>query len=286
MKDPLVSIIVPAYGSENYIGETIESVLNQDYTNFELIIINDGSPDDLESVVKEYQVNDDRISYKKQENQGMCATRNNAVKLAKGEFYAFLDNDDLWHTDNLSRKVWYLQEHPKVGLVHSDTSIIDGESLPSGKELSGKSGMILDDLLSWNGTCIPAPSSILVRRKVHEDVGGFDPNLSIAGDKDYFIRVARKYEIGRIPEVTWNYRVHGSNFHKRIDVMEKDELYVLAKNTASGFYRNSRFRKRCYSNTFMILGKSFWKDAGKPLKGISMILKALLFYPPNITKLI
>ena len=286
MKTPLVSIITPAYGSASVIGETIESVLAQDYRNFEFIILNDGSPDNLEDVVLEYQQQDDRIKYHKQVNQGMCATRNNAIRLASGEYLAFLDNDDLWAPDNLSKKVKYLNENPTVGLVHSDTEIIDGKGERQGKVLQGKSGEILDDLLAWNGTCIPAPSSAMVRRSVHDQTAGFDAQLSIAGDKDYFIQVASNYPIGRIPEVTWFYRVHENNFHKHIDVMEKDERRVLMKNKKSKIYRSQSFQNKCVSNTLMIVGKSWWKDGGNPLRGARMILEALWAYPANIKNLV
>ena len=285
MTTPLVSVITPAYGSEEYIEETIQSVLNQDYLNFEFIIINDGSPDNLEDIVLRHRQGDKRIRYISQKNQGMCATRNDGADIATGKYLAFLDNDDLWERNNLSVKVQFLESNENIGLVHSDTEIIDGSSNKKNIFLRGKSGNLLNDLLSWNGTCIPAPSSILVRKSVHEKIGGFDPNLSIAGDKDYFIRVANLYEIGRIESVTWYYRIHENNYHKNIAVMEKDEIYILKKNVESKFYKTRIFKMKCFSNTYMILGKSWWKDGANPYKGFKLILKSLFVFPLNILKL-
>ena len=103
MKEPLVTVIIPAYNSEKYIGRCLKSVLKQSYQNFEILVVDDGSVDGTGKVVKEYTTRDKRIRYIKQKNMGVAKTRNKAVKLAKGELIAFMDNDDYIDTDYLEK---------------------------------------------------------------------------------------------------------------------------------------------------------------------------------------
>ena len=99
---PLVSVIMPAYNSEKYLGKSIESALAQAYEKFELIIVDDGSKDGTKSIVEQYAKNDIRIKLLEQANQGVSAARNKGLDTATGEYVAFLDSDDLWDADNLS----------------------------------------------------------------------------------------------------------------------------------------------------------------------------------------
>src|ERR1700752_3699749 len=111
-KTHLVSIIIPCYNAEKYIDRSIESILNQTYKDFEIIIINDGSTDNSEEVIKKYLTLDNRVKYLKQVNQGVSATRNKGIELAKGEILAFLDSDDVWEPENLEIKVDALLNNP------------------------------------------------------------------------------------------------------------------------------------------------------------------------------
>ena len=130
---PLVSVIMPAYNSEKYIGKSIESVLAQDYENFELIIIDDGSQDGTKSIAEQYAKSDVRIKLLEQANQGVSVARNKGLDTATGEYVAFLDSDDLWDADNLSVMV-QATECTKSGLVCASMDIInaDGTTQPNG----------------------------------------------------------------------------------------------------------------------------------------------------------
>ena len=189
---PKVSVIIPAYKAEKYIKATIESVLNQTMEDFEVLVIDDGSPDHQASIVKEVMQKDSRVSYFLKENGGVSSARNFGYKHAKGEFLAFLDADDLWLPNNLEKKIDYFNQYSSLGLVHSDAQVIDAENRSTGAVNKGKEGDILEDLLSWNGTCIPAPSSILVKKEVLENVGLFNEKLSNSADQEFFFRVANQ----------------------------------------------------------------------------------------------
>jgi teichuronic acid biosynthesis glycosyltransferase TuaG len=107
---PLVSVVIPAYKCEKYIAEALESAINQTYKNIEIIIVNDCSPDNCESVILEYMEKDKRIRYlKNNENLGVASSRNKGVKASEGEYVAFLDSDDVWSLDKIEKQIKHLQ---------------------------------------------------------------------------------------------------------------------------------------------------------------------------------
>ena len=283
---PLVSVIIPAYNAERYIKDTILSVEKQSYSHWELLVVVDGATDDTEKIARELSKADHRITCYSKSNSGVSNTRNYGFNLSNGSFIAFLDADDIWLPDNLSQKVEKFQNSPVFGLVHSDAEIINENNQPQGIYKQGKEGNILEDLLLWNGTCIPAPSSILVKRSVIESVGGFDPELSTAADQEFFFRVAQKYQVGRVASVTWQYRVHGQNMHNNIRLMERDEILVYQKAKKNGMFHSKKFRRRCLSNMYLILAGSWWKEGKNKLRSIYFVLKSIRYYPANIKKLI
>ena len=285
MKYTLVSVIIPAYKAGQYIKETIQGVLNQTHTNFELIIVDDGSPDNQAEVIAPIAASDPRIRYIKQKNGGVSSARNHGYRLSKGSFLAFLDADDLWLSNNLELKLAKFSSDTAFGLVHSDMAIMDGNSKRTGETKSGKEGYILDDLLSWNGTCIPTPSSILVKREVFEKVGNFDLKLSNAADQEFFFRVAKAYKIGRVPTITWWYRVHDNQMHSNIPVMEKDALLAYQHAEEYGLFKSKSFRNECFANMYLIMGASWWGDGQNKFKGLQYIFKAIFIYPATIGKL-
>lgn len=280
---PKVTIVIPGYNPVVYLPETMESVLNQTVTDLELIVVNDGSTDETLEVAKGYET-DPRVTVIDQKNQGVSVARNRGFKASKGAYIAFLDADDVWLPNNLEAKLKKFDEDPDIGLVHTDVAIIDGNSRRTGEVKSGKEGYILDDLLLWNGDCIPAPSSILVKREAVEKVGGFDPQLSYGADQDFFFRVAAEYKIGRVPEPLGLYRVHGSNMSLNIEMLEHDSLlnYRLARER--GLFANEKLRRKAYAKMYRILAGSWWKNAKNRRRGLYFAIKATLSWPPIVWK--
>lgn len=268
-----VSVIIPAYKAQDYIAETIASVQAQDMPDWELIVIDDGSPDATGALVQRLAEQDARIVYHRQDNAGVSAARNKGYSMSRGAYIAFLDADDLWLPDNLSAKIALFEADAELGLVHSDTAVIDADSQETGEIKRGKAGYILKDLLLWEGTCIPAPSSILVKRGALEEVGGFALELSNAADFEFFFRVASKYKIGRVPRVTWQYRVHGENMHQNMELMEADELRAYALADKHGLFESAALRRQAYCNMYLILAASWWghkRRLGKTLKFLGL----------------
>jgi glycosyltransferase involved in cell wall biosynthesis len=279
MSAPVVSVIIPSFNCQRYIAETIDSVLAQTFTNFEVIIVDDGSTDNQKDVIAAYVQRDSRVRYVYQKNSGVSAARNNGFKASQGTFIAFLDSDDVWLENNLELKVNKLQDD-EFGLVHSDARFIDELSQPKPGTMEGEEGNLLENLLIWKGTQVPGPSSILVRRSVIESIGGFDIDLSTSADREFFLRVAARYRIGRVPVVTWHYRVHPQNMHKNIALLEHDSLLMFKKATSMKMFKDAGFRRQCYAVMYTILGASWAGDGKNKLKGMYFLIRSLGWHPP------
>ncbi len=194
MNKPIVSVVMPAYKVAPYIGEALTSVFAQSFLDFEVIVVNDGSPDtqELESIVKRFG---DRIVYIKQENLGVSAARNQALRAARGEFVAFLDADDRWLPNYLQEQLAFLQEQ-NADLVCADAEHF-GESLVTNRtymeELMPASAPVgeVTFLGLVSGAQALVTSGVLARRKPIMDVGLFDEALRDSEDFDLWLRLAR-----------------------------------------------------------------------------------------------
>lgn len=189
---PLVSIITPAYNTAEFITETIDSVLAQSFADYEIIIINDGSPDTeaLERALAGYL---DRIVYIKQENQGAGAARNAGLRAARGKYVAFLDGDDLWYPSHLSEQITLIESGPGYDLVYADAEIFGGvhDNFRTCMEANPSEGEVtFDSLLS--SQCSVITSAVVARREPILEIGSFDESLRNAQDFDLWLRLAKR----------------------------------------------------------------------------------------------
>jgi len=130
IQNELISVIIPSYNSGKFLGEAIESVVNQTYKNIEIIVINDGSTDNTEEIVKKWQKKDRRIRYlKHKENRGLSVARNDGIRISKGDFISLLDADDFWMKDKLEKQMKKIKEGADI--IYSDAILLD----EAGKEL-------------------------------------------------------------------------------------------------------------------------------------------------------
>ncbi len=278
----LVSIIIPAYNAEKYISETVDSVITQTYKNWELIIINDGSKDHTLPILESYSKKDQRISFITKQNTGVSDTRNAGIEKAKGEFVAFLDADDKWLPQNLEKKINYLLAHADIDYVFSNMFVADQFLQNQNLAPVGKDTNILEDLLLWNGEVIPGPSSNLVVRKKCLDSGiRFDKRLTTIADQNFTVQLAAKFKGKLLNEVLWIYRVIPGSMSKSLQVMENDSLKTYAIYKEKNYFKSQSFRRKCFSNMYLIVGASWWKDGGNKAKGVYFLLRALLTSPFN-----
>jgi len=282
---PLVSIIIPVYNAGNYIAETINSVHNQSYTNWELILINDGSKDNSAIVIQEF-LQDPRITYYYQDNAGVSTARNIGIKKCRGKYIAFLDADDLWLRENLEMKVSFLESDGSYGWVYSDMLEYRQATGTTTAAPIGRDDSILENILLWEGEVVPGPcSNLLIRQScVQEHAILFDNNLSTAADQDFCLQLARYYRGKRISVPLFKYRVISTSMSRNIAAMEKDHLHVYKKAIKQGLFRSLIFRQRCLANLYFILSANWWQSGKNKPRGIYFAIRALLNYPPVISR--
>lgn len=277
-----VSIIVPCYNAQKFIAQTIESVLKQTYANFQLILVNDGSTDGTEQIIKQYQ--DDRIIYVSKDNTGVADTRNKGIEMATGEYIAFLDADDLYLPDNLLEKITFLEKNPHVPLVHGQEIKFQSATSQIIAVTEGCGGDVLRDLLSLSRTVIHSPSSVVMTRALVQQVGGFDPQLSTSADWEYWVRIAAKYPIGFISKPLIKYRVHNNQMHSNIGLMEKDMQYAFAKIHAMGGFGSQTYYRFCYAKLSLILSACFWGHTRNYYKFLRYFITSIVYNPVHLWK--
>ncbi|WP_066384290.1 glycosyltransferase [Anabaena sp. CA = ATCC 33047] len=224
---PLISVIIPAYNCEKTIKETIKSVLQQSFTNLELIVINDGSQDATLDIVA--QIQDSRLKVFSFENAGGNVSRNRGLHRAKGEYISFLDADDIWTPEKLQSQLEALQNNTEAYVAYSWTDYIDenGKFLVSGTHTTAN-GDVYEQLLVNN--FLENGSNPLIRREALIELGGFDESLKAAQDWDMWLRLAAKYNFVAVPVVQILYRVSANSVSSNLTRQEKSCLQVL--NTA------------------------------------------------------
>ncbi len=224
---PGISIIIPTYNSANYLTQAVDSVLAQEYAPCELIVVDDGSTDETEAVLKPYL---NQIKYVRQENSGSAAARNRGLQLAAHEFILFLDADDLMLPDKLHQQAAFLQLHPSVGYVSSGWQQID----QSGRLLQTVEPWHLasdPDLDFWLQYKLVQLGAILFRRVWLNRVGGLDAALRQAHDVDLMLRLSLAGCAGAwLYKSTIEYRQHpASTMHRNVAVQAESLLRVLDK---------------------------------------------------------
>lgn len=216
---PSISVIIPAYNAEKTIRRAIESVLAQDLKVLEIIVVDDGSTDATQHlIVSEFPM----VRYHRQSNQGVSATRNRGSELAKGEWLAFLDADDLWKPGKLRKQWRILKSHPDAVFITTDRDFFGKEYVYIGRVFRWR----FKKLLSHNRV---NTSSVLLRRDVFTALGGFDPTLVTGEDWDLWLRIVHRYPAyGTTSRLITRFRVKGSLsenrfriYHNNIEVLHR-----------------------------------------------------------------
>jgi glycosyltransferase involved in cell wall biosynthesis len=223
--NPKVTAVIRTYNRAALLPQAVESILNQTYENFELIILDDCSTDNTEDVVNKYMNNDSRIRYIKQKvNSGTGKGFNTANANARGKYVAYLDDDDKWLPDKLEKQVKYFEScGPSVGFVTGGVQYWNSDE---GKQLHqwipSYKGDVYWSSLSTSGHIFGPPSVIMIRKDVLEDIGDFREDMPRGCCQQYFRRVAKKYEIDFIEDVVLDYYYHRNAI---TSMVSKQDLY-------------------------------------------------------------
>ena len=238
--NPKVSVIMSVYNGAKYLDQAIDSILNQTFSFFEFLIIDDLSTDSSLSMISAFAAKDSRIKIiKNNENIGLTKSLNKAIREAKGEYLARIDADDLSYPDRLTEQVAFLDNNKSFALVGSWAEIIDDQNaVLRTVEYPVESNSLKKVLIKYNPFF---HSSIMIRKSVLDDVGLYNETYKFAQDYELYFRIAKKYNIANIPAVLIKYReiansITGNKNRKQIGFVIKAKLKSIRDGQYSKLY--------------------------------------------------
>lgn len=232
LNQPLISVIIPAYNAEEFIAQTIESVLSQTYQNIEILVVDDGSTDTTAEIVKSFAQKDKRITLLQQPNAGVAVARNLAYLHSKGEYIAPIDADDIWYPQNLEKQVECLTKSESfVGVAYSWSLDINEEGLLTGGFYNSTIEGSVHDALVYK-YFIGNASSSLIRRACFEKVGGYNCKFKLENaqgceDWELHLRIAQYYQFKVVPEYLVGYRQIASSMSCNYEAMAKGHSLIM-----------------------------------------------------------
>jgi glycosyltransferase involved in cell wall biosynthesis len=280
--DLKVSVIIPNYNYGRYLGEAIQSVLDQTLKPHEVIVVDDGSKDDSVEVARSFG---SEVKVIVQENAGVGAARNRGVQESTGDIVAFLDSDDRWYPEKLEHQMKIFSEDQEVGIVTCFMREFDSEGNTVAVYTQEIDGHIADRVLRLDASVVGPGSAVVLRKHLFEAVGGFDVERELhpSEDWEFFYRVTRITKIRYVPELLVHYRNHGGNGHLNIRRMERAMLLGYSKIFSKDTSVDSRIRRSCYANLHAMLAGSFFRS-GDYRKFMEHSCKGLLRNPLTIPR--
>ncbi|RLC39556.1 MAG: glycosyl transferase [Candidatus Nealsonbacteria bacterium] len=251
---PTVSVIIPTYNRAHLIGRAIQSVLDQTYQDFEIIVVDDASTDNTKEVVKSF--GDKRIKYLRlRENSGSSAApKNTAIKITKGKYIALLDSDDEWLPEKLEKQIQLFKNSKKknLGFVGCNVLVVDEQTNKRYEYKTPKYKNVFQRLLE--NDFIWSSSSVMVKKSVIDNVGLFDESLKNANDWEMWIRIAQKYDFDFVDEPLFKYYWHGGNITRTAGNLKKIQYkeYILIKH--KNLYKK---HPKAYSITLRNIGTAY-----------------------------
>jgi glycosyltransferase involved in cell wall biosynthesis len=236
-RDPEVSVIIPTYNRGWVVKEAIDSVLAQDFKDFELIVVDDGSTDDTGQILEAYGQD---LMVLRQSNRGVSAARNRGIDAAAGRLIAFLDSDDLWLPGKLSTQVDFFHAHPKAVINQTEEIWIRNGVRVNPKTRHHKfGGMIFERSLAL---CLISPSAVMMRHSLFDEVGRFDEDLPACEDYDLWLRISWRYPVHLIETPLIIKRGGHEDQLSRAPGLDKFRIQALQKVIASGKLEPDSYR--------------------------------------------
>ena len=275
----LVSVVLPAFNAGPHLRAGIESVLAQDFEDWELIVVDDGSTDDTAAIAERFG---GRVRCERRSHGGANRARNHGIRAGRGELLALLDADDRWLPAKLRVQVEAMQAHPEVGACFTGTQFVD--------ELRGRSWERVwtdyPDLVAallLHSSVIGPTSALMVRRQLLLDVGAFDETLTQSQDFDLWLRLAKATSLLLLPAPLVIYRIHGSNMTRNVGRFEANALTILGRFFADpeNLRRWGHLRRAAYSNHFWMFAGAY-ADSGAWLPSLRNLLRSLAWNPAQL----
>jgi glycosyltransferase involved in cell wall biosynthesis len=283
-----VSVVVPCYNQARFLGEAIESVLSQGYTDFEIIVVDDGSKDGTQEVASGYAKENSRVRLVSQENRGLAAARNRGLAEARGEYVVFLDSDDRLVGGALEVGVRELEAHPGCAFVSGICRKItaDGSVVPGWEQFR-----VMDDpYLELLRSCPVYVPAVMYRRSVFDAVGDFDTSYRAAEDYDLYYRILESFPVYCHDTLVAEIRRHEAN-------MTRDRTLMLKYNMAALRSQRKRVKEDARYRQAYRAGERLWRDwhgapvvnqvrahllEGRWWQGLRGLLVLLRYYPQGI----
>jgi len=225
-----ISAIIPTFNRENFISKSIKSIKNQSYLIDEIIIVDDGSTDNTQKILKNIK----NIRIVKTKNLGVSHARNIGIKEAKNEWIAFLDSDDLWLENKIENQVLFHKLNPNILFSHTEEKWLrNGKTIKYPKSLTKPSG---DCFLQNISTCKIATSSVILNKSIFKDIGYFDEKLKVCEDYDLWLRISYKYNMGLIKEEQIVKIAGHTQLSASIFAIDRYHIYSLQK------FLNSKYK--------------------------------------------
>jgi len=249
---PKVSVIIITFNRPQYVCEAVDSVLGQTFNDFEVIVVDDGSASKTKEALEKYG---SRIQYIFQDHKGRSVARNTGINAAKGEYIAFLDDDDAWLPGKLEKQVAFLDSHPEIGLVHAFIESMDEDGRPLPRETKKrrksyrKAGRLGYNYQGMSRLCAVSIPTVLLRKECLDKAALFDPGMKSFEDWDFYLRLVLKYKIGIIREPLSRIRLHKMCITqnefiegyiklslKHLAIMQAFDKFPLRKRVSCNFY--------------------------------------------------
>lgn len=274
----LVSIIVPAYNAAKYLRMALDSALGQTYSDREILAVDDGSTDTTPQILAQYG---NSIRVVRQANKGSAAACNAGVAMAQGQWVAFLDADDVWLPNKLARQIELCGD----AVISHTESVCFGDALPYEVRRSSFEppyfGHVLRELLIRN---FITKSTVLMRRKVFLDIGGFDESYAAVEDWPFFLKVCAEHQLGYLPEAVVRYRVHKNSKSMQGRTTLPDHLRIIneAFSTEDGVGRAfPDLRNKALASSYQV-NCHYSAESGDWVFAIYCALRALRFEPAEM----
>jgi glycosyltransferase involved in cell wall biosynthesis len=287
VKTPAVSVIIATYNRSRYLPQTIESILQQRFRDFELIVVDDGSSDDTRQVLDSYG---EAVRCFHQENRGPSAARNLGVRHARGRWISIQDSDDLCAPNHLERLCGFVNKNPDCGMVFANGAYLGGPQhnretiIPREKSRRlEKRGVQLVDLFDKS---IFRLQAALISKECYESVGGHDESFRICMDLDLSFRLFLRYPVAYLDEVVFLYRKHEGNIGRNQELRLLENIRIIEKllrefPQAEKLLGRGRISRRL-AYRYYRLGKGRWKAGDRP--GAKQALQRALAYRPLALK--
>jgi len=277
---PLVSVIIPTYNRRHIIARSVDSVLAQTFTDYEIIVVDDGSTDNTGEFLKKHYGN--RIQYIAQPaNRGLATARNRGIEESRGTYIAILDDDDLWFPEKLALQVALLEKDSEISLGYCGTMKVNGRGEMIEEIRPAQRGHIFEAMLYQN--CLLGPASVAIfPRTVLRTSGLFDTGFSACADWDLWVRMARCGKVDFVDRPLVQYVIHDNNMHGDINGMAKDTFAILDKYLplVEQGGAGADPRKRIYSNHLIHFAWQYYERNDVPQSRV-LLFQALERDPSN-----